>query len=144
MCCVGGTTGCLPSEGRYHHSDLQVNIWELARAASPCEQTGLCGTDPGSVRTPLFLSSLSLRSPVATTLYWTFACILAPCFGFFSHRWINLGFSWLKISILPILKPSWISSLAYGDVRALYYWLRIWPTCCSLLGIVLSINQYSC
>lgn len=30
-CCVGGRTGWLPSEVLYHHSDLQLNTWELLR-----------------------------------------------------------------------------------------------------------------
>lgn len=136
--------------GRFHIIS-QISGWTSGgwRAASPREQTGrvlracLWRTDPCRVHIPLFLSSLSPRSPLATMLHWTFARILSPCFGFFSHRWITLYLSWLKISILPILKPSWISSLGYGDVHEMYYWLRTWPTYFSLLSLLLSFNQYS-
>lgn len=46
-CCVGRRTGCLPPEVRYHHSDLQVNIWELV-----CCQP-LWANWPSAASTPL-------------------------------------------------------------------------------------------
>lgn len=46
-CCAGRRTGCLPSEVQYHHSDLQVNIWELA-----CCQS-LWANWPGAASAPL-------------------------------------------------------------------------------------------
>lgn len=101
-----------------HGSDLQVNIWELA-CCQPCEQSGrVCPgrTDPCRVPTPLLLSSLCPSLPVLTCLHWAFAHISSWCFSFFSYRWICLHFSWLKVFVLLLLKPSLISSLSSWEL----------------------------
>lgn len=140
MLSLGGLISSLRSPGG--HLGAGVTPAPGSELAECCER--VWRAEPCGAPAPLFLSALSPRSPVATTLHWMFTSILSLCFGFFSHRWISCYFSWIKISVLPTVKSSWISSLGYSDVHEIYYWLRNWPTCCSLLGVFLSINQRSC
>lgn len=128
LCCIERRTGCLPSEVWCHGSDLQVNIWELV-CFQPYEQSGWAcpgRADLCRVPTPLLLSSLCPSLPVITCLHWTFAHILSLRFGFFSHTWISLHFSWLKIFFLAMSKT--FLNLFTQFTRTLLL-LRIWPIC---------------